>query len=126
MPDCIQAALFHWCAPKEMTRGEALLSVGTRYAEVYTRCNPGQPAVLPRAACGGPRPVTRNPSSPADLGRSASCGLPTRLAACSGVAGALGGVESKGHVLACAPQWEQGGTGWADTGGGKGVVEKAV
>ena len=39
LPDCIQAALFHWCAPKEMTRGEALLSVGTSYAEVYTRFN---------------------------------------------------------------------------------------
>src|SRR5262249_48598886 len=32
-----QAALFHWCAPKEMTRGEALLSVGTSYTEVYPR-----------------------------------------------------------------------------------------
>jgi len=75
---------------------------------VYTRGNHGQSAVLPRAACGGPRPVTRHPSSPADWGRSASCGLPTRLAAGSGVAGALGGVGSPGHVLVCAPV----GAGW--------------
>jgi hypothetical protein len=120
LPDCIQAALFHWCAPKEMTRGEALLSVGTSYTEVYTRFNHGQPAVLPRAACSGPLPVTRNPSYPADLGRSASCGLPTRLAACSGEAGALGGVGNKGHALARAPA----GAGWHGVGG-RGRWDKA-
>src|SRR5215813_9184816 len=37
LPDCIQAALFHWCGLKEMLMREALLPVGTDYAEVYTR-----------------------------------------------------------------------------------------
>jgi hypothetical protein len=37
VPDCIQAAIFHWCGPKETTRGEALLPVETSYAEVYAR-----------------------------------------------------------------------------------------
>jgi acetyl-CoA synthetase len=37
VPDCIQAAIFHWCAPKETTRGEALLPVETSCAEVYAR-----------------------------------------------------------------------------------------
>src|SRR2546425_9440049 len=32
-----------------------------------------QPAVLPRAARGGPLPVTRSPSYPADPGRPAAC-----------------------------------------------------
>jgi hypothetical protein len=37
VPDCIQAAIFHWYAPKETTRGEALRPVETSYAEVYAR-----------------------------------------------------------------------------------------
>ena len=37
VPDCIQAAIFYWCGPKETTRGEALLPVETSYAGVYAR-----------------------------------------------------------------------------------------
>jgi hypothetical protein len=43
VPDCIQAAIFYWCGPKETTRGEALLPVETSYAGVYARFRWGYP-----------------------------------------------------------------------------------
>jgi hypothetical protein len=98
-------------SPLSLTAGLLILLTRVALAADFT------PA---RVARDGPLPVTRNPSWPADPGCPAACRWPTGLA--SGVPpasvrrGASGGAGGKGHALA-RPQ--QGGTAWADAGGGK-------
>ena len=51
LPDCIQAALFHWCGPKEMTMGETDRKYKATFSlRRFARGASGAPSTLRRPA----------------------------------------------------------------------------